>query len=207
MNTFIFELPKIQKIFDLFLPLRPIVAGFDSWTCNLSKVVDSFLIFQAQKCKFYIRDIKYFLIKLSSTKIVPENSFLVTVHPSSLFTNIDHEEGAEACFKKLEERKNKSITSIVIKSLILIILKWNAFQFANEYYRQTTGEMALIFAMLFMDNFELFSWKRIKRGNKASGKNCYKIECEKTKTQKQNYSVHGIQNLALSHLFWKITFI
>ena len=169
MNTFIFELPKKQKIFDLFPPLRPIVAGFDSWTCNLSKVVDSFLIFQAQKCKFYIRDIKYFLIKLSSIKIVTENSFLVTVDASSLFTNIDHEEGAEVCFKKLEERKNKSITSIVIKNLILIILKWNAFQFAHEYYRQATGEMALIFAILFMDNFELFSWKRIKRGNKASG--------------------------------------
>ena len=59
---------------------------------------------------------------------------------SSLYTNIDHEEGAEACFKKLEERKNKSIPFIVIKNLILMILKSNAFQFGNEYYsyRQIT---------------------------------------------------------------------
>ena len=53
---------------------------------------------------------------------------------SSHCTNIDHEEGAEACFKKLEERKNKSIPSITIKNLILMILKSNAFRFGNEYF-------------------------------------------------------------------------
>ena len=78
---------------------------------------------------------------------------------SSLYTNIDHEEGAEACFKKLEERKNKSIPSIVIKNLILMILKSNAFRFGNEYYRQITvtamgTPMAPRFANLFMDSFE-----------------------------------------------------
>ena len=46
---------------------------------------------------------------------------------SSLCTNIDHEEGAEACLKKLEERKNKCILSIVIEKLILMILKSHAF--------------------------------------------------------------------------------
>ena len=54
-------------------------------------------------------------------------------------TNTDHEEGAEACFKKLEERKNKSTPSIVIKTLILMILESDVFQFGNEYYRQITG--------------------------------------------------------------------
>ena len=118
-----YGLPKIHKIFDLFPPLRPIVSGFDFCTYNLSKFVDSFLTFQAQKRKSYIRDTKDFLIKLSSIKNIPANSFLVTMDVSSLYTNIDHEKGAEACFKKLEERKNKSIRSIVIKSLILMILK------------------------------------------------------------------------------------
>ena len=42
---------------------------------------------------------------------------------SSLCNNIDHEEGAETCFKKLEKRKNKSITSTVIKNLIFVPLK------------------------------------------------------------------------------------
>ena len=78
---------------------------------------------------------------------------------SSLYTSIDHEEGAEAYFKKLEERKNKSIPSIVIKNLILMILKSNAFRFGNEYYRQITGTamgkpVAPNYANLFLDNFE-----------------------------------------------------
>ena len=78
----------------------------------------------------------------------------------SLDTKIDHEEDAEACFKKLEERKNKSIPSIVIKNLILMFLKSNAFRFANEYYKQITGTAMgtpmtpSYYANLFMENFE-----------------------------------------------------
>ena len=154
-----YGLPKIHKIFDSFQPLRPIVSGFNSCTCNLSKFVDSFLKFQAQQCKSYIRNTKDFLMKLSLIKNIPENSFLVTTDVSSLYTNIDHEYGAEVCFKMLEERKNKSIPSIVIKNLILMILKSNAFRFGNEYYRQITGTamgtpMTPNYANLFMDNFE-----------------------------------------------------
>ena len=72
---------------------------------------------------------------------------------SSIYTNIDQEEGAEACFK------NKSIPSIVIKNLILIILKSNSFRFGNKDYRQMTGTamatlMASNYANLFIDNFE-----------------------------------------------------
>ena len=78
---------------------------------------------------------------------------------SSLYTSIDHDRGAEACFQKLEERKNKSIPSIVIKNLVVMILKSNAFGFGNEYCRQITGTamgipMAPNYANLFMDNFE-----------------------------------------------------
>ena len=91
-----YGLPKIHKIFDLFPPSRPIVSGFDSCTCNLSKFVDSFLKSQGQKCKSYIRDTKHFLIKFSSIRDIPENSFLLTMDVSSLYINIDDEEGAEA---------------------------------------------------------------------------------------------------------------
>ena len=100
-----YGLPKIHKIFDSFPTLRPIVSGFNSCTCNLSKFLDSFLKFQAQQCKSYIRDTKDFLMKLSLIKNIPENSFLVTMDVSSLYINIDHEEGAETGFKKLEEKK------------------------------------------------------------------------------------------------------
>ena len=48
---------------------------------------------------------------------------------AALYTNIDHEEGAEACRKRLEEWKNKKIYSESIKSLILLVLKCTAFKF------------------------------------------------------------------------------
>ena len=56
---------------------------------------------------------------------------------SSLYTNIDREEGAETCFKRLEGRKKKSILSIVIKNLIFMILKTNVFRFGNEFGSET----------------------------------------------------------------------
>ena len=72
-----YGLPKIHKIFDSFPPLRPIDSGFNSCTCNLSKFVDSFLKFQAQKYKSYIRDTKDCLIKVSSIKIFQKTVFLL----------------------------------------------------------------------------------------------------------------------------------
>ena len=79
---------------------------------------------------------------------------------SSLYTNIDHEEGAEACFKKLEERKK--IHSIYRHQKFNFhdqALKSSAFRFGNEYYRQITGTametpMAPNYTNLFLDNFE-----------------------------------------------------
>ena len=44
-------------------------------------------------------------IEALKEKGIPSNSILVTMDVSSLYTNIDHEEGANACYEKLEERK------------------------------------------------------------------------------------------------------
>ena len=78
---------------------------------------------------------------------------------SSLYTNIDHQEGAEACFLKLEERKNKSISSHMLKSLILLVLRSTAFRFGNSIYKQVMGTsmgtpMAPNYANIFMAKFE-----------------------------------------------------
>ena len=102
-----YGLPKIHKIFDKIPPMRPIVSGYGSVTTKLSEFLDSLLKFQAQKCKSYIRDTKDFLRRLNSIKELPKNSILMTLDVSSLYTNIDQEEGAAACFRKLEERKKK----------------------------------------------------------------------------------------------------
>ena len=120
-----YGLPKIHKLFTKIPPMRPIVSGYQSCTAKLSEFLDSFLKHQAQRCKSYIKDTTNFLVKLQSLKNLPSNTVLVTMDVSSLYTNIDQEEGAEACYLKLEQRKYKSIPSLVLKKLILLVLRCN----------------------------------------------------------------------------------
>ena len=170
-----YGLPKIHKMFDLFPPLRPIVSQIKSSTRRLSEYLDSFLKYQAQRTSSYIKDTKHFLQKIEelNQKPLPANSILVTMDVSSLYTNIDHQEGAEACFLKLEERKNKSISSHMLKSLILLVLRSTAFRFGNSIYKQVMGTsmgtpMAPNYANIFMAKFEtdLIRSFHEKTGNK-----------------------------------------
>ena len=47
-------------------------------------------------------DTSDFLLKLKSLSTVPSTSILVTMDLTSLYTDIDHKEGADACYKKIE---------------------------------------------------------------------------------------------------------
>ena len=150
-----YGLPKIHKVFEHLPPMRPIVSGFGSCTTKLSE----FLEHQAQRCKSYIKDTNQFLLKLQSLKKLPSNTILVTMDVSSLYTNIDQEEGAEACFKKLEQRKRKNVPSLLLKKLILLVLRCNVFRFGESFFSQKKGTcmgtpMAPNYANLFMDDLE-----------------------------------------------------
>ena len=86
---------------------------------------------------------------------LPDNSTLVTMDVSSLYTNIDHEEGAQACYEYLEKRKN----STLLKRLILLALQSNVFLFGNVLYHQIKGTamgtlMAPNYINLFMASLE-----------------------------------------------------
>ena len=77
----------------------------------------------------------------------------------SCYANINHNEDGEICFKKLEERKNKSIPSTVIKVSILMFNNSVAFQFGKYCYRQLISTavvtpVAQNYVDLFMDHFE-----------------------------------------------------
>ena len=79
---------------------------------------------------------------------------------NSLYTNIDHKEGTDACYKKLETQKNKTIPSNTLKNCILSIVKSNIFQFCNTFHIQK-GEsngypMTANYAklLMLMDMFE-----------------------------------------------------
>ena len=154
-----YGLPKIHKSFQEFPPLRPIVSGFSSCTSKLSEYLDTFLKYQARKCSSYIRDTKHFISKLNQIKSIPNDAILVTMDVGSLYTNIDHQEGAEACYEALETRKNKTIPSSLLRRLILLVLKSNIFRFNDSLYQQIKGTamgtpMAVNYANLFLNKFE-----------------------------------------------------
>ena len=154
-----YGLPKIHKQFKNIPPLRPIVSAYNSCTTRLSEYIDSYLKYQAQRCKSYIRDTKDFLNKLNMIQNLPSNAVLVTMDVSSLYTNIDHNEGAQACYESLELRHHKQIPSSLMKKLILVVLKSNAFRFGESIYHQIKGTamgtpMAPNYANLFMNKLE-----------------------------------------------------
>ena len=98
-------------------------------------------------------------MKLGRIKSLPDNAILVTMDITSLYTNIDHDEGANACFEMLEKRMNRKISSSLLKNLILLVLRSNVFRYSEKLYKQIKGTamgtpMAVNYANIFLDKFE-----------------------------------------------------
>ena len=94
-------LPKIHKSKDN-PPGRPIVSATSHPTEHISQFVDAHLNPLVPKLPSYIKDTTHFLRKLDDLKELPPGSLLVTLDVSSLYTNIPHKEGIEACRKALQ---------------------------------------------------------------------------------------------------------
>lgn len=94
-------LPKTHKEFDINLPLgypgRPIVSACNSSTDNISKYIDYVLKPLMQSLPSYVKDTTDFIQKLKSFKLAHANSYLVTLDVLSLYTNIPHKDGLDAC--------------------------------------------------------------------------------------------------------------
>ena len=85
-----YMLPKIHKPNN---PGRPVISSVNSHTEKLSAYVDEFLRPLAQALPSHIRDTTDFIIRLKNLGRVPENSILATLDVSSLYTNIDTDDG------------------------------------------------------------------------------------------------------------------
>ena len=65
--------------------------------------------------------------KLRCIKSLPENAILVTLDVISLYTNIDHTEGAVSCYNKLESRddfETKMLDEYEKKTKIRPLIWW-----------------------------------------------------------------------------------
>ena len=92
------------------------------------------------KTSSYLKDTTDFLKKQSDLGHLPPDCILVTLDVSSLYTNIPHDEGLEACRLTLDTRSTpQQPPTANLSKLMEQILTLNNFTFNGEHYLQTNG--------------------------------------------------------------------
>ena len=86
---------------------------------------------------------------------IPTGAILVTLDVASLYTNVPHKDGIQACRDALDQRTEKPIPTERLCDMICMILTMNTFEFNNEFYVQKHGaamgtKMAPAYANLFI---------------------------------------------------------
>lgn len=140
---------------------RPIVASCNSITENISQFVDHWLQPIMQTLPSFVRDTTDFINLIEKTRLNSE-VVLASIDVSSLYTNIPHREGIEACVQALKHQPNPDPlrpAPEVIGELIGLVLKNNVFEFDEKYFLQIQGtamgtKLAPAYANIFMSVIE-----------------------------------------------------
>ena len=153
-----YGLPKLHKDFSGFPSLRPISSGSSSCTKRLSEFLDTFLKPLARKLTSYVQDTTDFVNKVRAQKF-SGTVYISSMDVTSLYPNIDHAEGIDACEHFLERRPHKSVPSTILKNLTNLVLRLNTLCFGGRFFQQIKGTamgtpMAVNYANLFMGRYE-----------------------------------------------------
>ena len=151
----LYLLPKIHKNNN---PGRPIISATGGPTEKISALVDSILKPLVTALPSHVRDSTDFINQIQ-TLTLPLNHTLLTIDVSSLYTNIPHAEGIEACRTHLLSRTLEDPPTRFVLTLIRFILTLNYFEFNGRLYHQVSGtamgtKMAPNYANLFMGELE-----------------------------------------------------
>ena len=108
-----YMLPKIHKTKN---PGRPVVSSGNSHTEKISTYVDDYLRPLAERLPSYIRYTTEFIKRLRALGKLPRNCPLVTLDVSSLYKNIDTDEGLTIVREELEKsgQNNPSAETITL---------------------------------------------------------------------------------------------
>ena len=152
-----YMLPKIHKN-----PVsgRPVISSTGCHSEKISAFVDEKLRPAVSELPSYIKDSDDFLQKIQKLQSVGKDDYLVTLDVSSLYTNIDNEEGVKAIEENPSIRK-KYTTEIIqmICKLMSLVLTLNNYIFNGQNYQQVKGtamgtRAAPNYANLYMGQFE-----------------------------------------------------
>ena len=138
-------------------PYRPIVSSKRTLTEHISGYVDSILQPLLHNIPSFITDTNNFLRKLNDINhlIIPE-SIMITMDVNTLYTNIAHRGGINACCSLHNRHTNHPALINHFPILIDFILTHNLFKFNNDHYLQIKGTamstiMASAYANISMD--------------------------------------------------------
>ena len=154
-------LPKIHKGTSP-VPGRPIISGNSSPTERISKFVDFFLKPHCSKLRSFVKDTTHFLQLLQEFDRLHEDTLLVTMDVTSLYTNIPNQGGLEAARSTLNRHRrqyNIKPTNASLINLLELVLTKNNFTFNGRNYLQVGGtamgtRVAPSYAILYMGDFE-----------------------------------------------------
>ena len=148
-------LPKIHKPGN---PGRPIVSANGHPTEHISEFIDLHLRPFVTELPSYVQDTTDYLKKIDS-KTMPDNTLLVSMDVTSLYTNIPHDDGITACRDVWDSRETKDPPTETLLELLTLVLKCNNFEFNGRNYIQLQGtamgtKMAPSYANIFMGRLE-----------------------------------------------------
>ena len=123
-------------------PERPIASGSGSFLENIGKFVNFYIKDPGSSHPTFLKDTPDFLRcieEINDTFLLPDNTILVSMDVSALFTNIPTSEGLKCTREALEEENTKDIPKELVLRLLELILNNNIFEFKNQLYRQLIG--------------------------------------------------------------------
>ena len=123
-------------------PERPVISSVNSHTEKISACVDEFLRPLVQSLPSHFRDTTDLSIRLKNLGGVPENCILATSDVSSLYTNIDTDNGLAIIEKELAKTGQIQPSAKTLTCLLEKVLKLNNFTFVNHNFIQVKGTRA-----------------------------------------------------------------
>jgi len=121
--------------------------------------VDEFLRPIAERLPSYIRDTTDFIQRMKVLGKLPVECYLVKLHVSSLYTNIDIDEGLTVVQEELMKTDRVKPSPQTLTCLLEKVLRLNIFTFNDEHFIQIKGtamrtRVAPNFANVYMGRFE-----------------------------------------------------
>ncbi|XP_071150518.1 uncharacterized protein [Mytilus edulis] len=149
-------LPKIHKANN---PGRPIVSANGHLTEKISEFVDFHLRQHVEDLPSHIKDTTDYLRKMQALNPLPSDTTLVSMDVTSLYTNIPHADGIDACKEVWNSRPVKYPPTECLVKMLTLVLKKNNFTFDGDHYLQVNGtamgtKMAPSYANIFMGKLE-----------------------------------------------------